>query len=87
MKPAPIGTVSGTRCYVARKAERKRRRYRFGFNQSGPYLVKRQAIQSDVIGMMEFPVTQVWTPKTAPGPERDPDYGGSPLGVINEDVT
>lgn len=62
---------------MARKTGRKLKRYRFGFNQSGPFLVKRQAVQSDGIGMMEFPVAQVWQPRTPPGPEREPDYGTS----------
>ncbi len=75
---------NGTRCYVARKPKKKRgpRRYRFGFNQSGPY--ERIALISltDGIGMMEFPVAQVWAPKTPAGPEQDPSYDKA-----NGDVT
>lgn len=61
----------------------QKRRYRFGFNQSGPYLVKRQAVQSDGIGMMEWAVAQLWSPRTAPGPERDPDYDADRSAVTS----
>lgn len=67
---------------MKRKPGRKRR-YRFGFNQSGLYLVKRQAVQSDGIGMMEWPVAQVWSPRTAPGPEREPDYDASRSALLS----